>query len=317
MPDDFEDKSRDKPDLREYWRLARRRCWYFFLPLFGAWLVMFSAGWLLPSVYRSGTLILVEQPTVPQQYVVSNITGDLQNRLDSISQQILSRTRLLHIIEMLNLYKKDRGRLTPDDLVERMRKDIDIELVRSPGKDELTAFNISFSASDPHTAQAVTSELTTLFISENLEVRQRQSANTTQFLGSQLEEARRRLAEQEKRVREYKDKYLGELPTQLESNIQILSGFQNQLTAEQDALGRAKQQNTYLESLLAQYRSVETSVRSADAAPMGLPAIDQELERLHAQMADLSSHYTEKHPDIRKLKEQIAKTERMKQQIAA
>ena len=317
MPEDFEDKPSEKPDLKEYWRLARRRCWYFFLPLFGGWLVLFAAGWLLPAVYRSGTLIIVEQPSVPSQYVVSNVSSDLQNRLDSITQQILSRTRLLRIIEKLNLYAKDRPRLTPEDLVERMRNDIDIELVRSPGKDDLTAFNVYFSANSPRTAQTVTSELTSLFISENLEARQQQSENTTRFLESQLEQARAVLAEQESRLREYKDRYLGELPGQLESNIQILSGIQNQLQSEQDALGRAKQQNTYLESLLTQYRSVETGVRTPDGAPAGLPSIDQELERLHAQLADLGSHYTEKHPDVRKVKQQIAKTERMKQQIAA
>ena len=216
MPEDFEDKPSEKPDLKEYWRLARRRCWYFFLPLFGTWLILFAAGWLLPAVYRSGTLIIVEEPTVPSQYVVSNVSSDLQkNRLDSITQQILSRTRLLQIIEKLNLYTKERGRLTPEELVERMRNDIDIELVRSPGKEDLTAFNVYFSANSPRTAQATTSELTSLFISENLEARQQQSENTTRFLESQLEQARAVLAEQERRLREYKDRYLGELPNQL------------------------------------------------------------------------------------------------------
>ena len=317
MPEDLEGQLAEKPDLKEYWALARRRCWYFVLPLFLGWLAVFVMSWLLPAVYRSGTLILVEQPTVPQQYVVPNVTGDLQNRLNSITQQILSRTRLWHIIETLNLYAKERTRLTPDEIVEHMRKDIDIELVHSPQREQLTAFNVYFSADNPHTAQAVTRELTNVFISENLEVRQQQSESTTQFLQSQLEVAGASLTEQEKRLREYKDQYLGELPSQLPSNIQILSGYQNQLQAEQDAFGRAKQENAYLESLLAQYRSAETSLKTNNAAPLGLPAIDQELEKLRAQLDELSSRYSDRHPDVRRLKEQIAKTEKMKQQIAA
>ena len=316
MSEEMDEKSH-RPDLKSYWQIARRRCWYFFIPLFTVWLVVYVAAWIMPAIYRSGTLIIVQQPTVPQQYVVSNVAGDLQNRLNSITQQILSRTRLLHIIDKLNLYAKERARLTPDELVDKMRKDIDIELVRSPGKDELTAFNVFFSAKDPNTAQSVTSELTSLFISENIEVRQQLSESTTKFLESQLDQARESLGQQEGRLREYKGRYLGELPGQLESNIQILSGLQNQLQAEQDSLGRAKQQNTYLESLITQYHSAESSSKSSDGAPVGLPAIDNELARLRAQMADLSAHYTERHPDVRKLKEQIAKTERMKQQILA
>jgi protein tyrosine kinase modulator len=319
MPEDFlEEKPSEKPDLKEYWRLVRRRCWYFFLPLFIGWLLVFAATWLLPPVYRSATLILVEQPTVPQQYVTPNVSSDLQTRLNSITQQILSRTRLLHIIETLKLYQKERRRLTPDDLVDQMRKDIEIELVRSPDHDQqLTAFNIYFSADDRQVAQRVTNELTQLFIDENLEARQQQSENTTQFLESQLRDARQKLTEQENQVRTYKDRYLGELPGQLQSNLQILTGFQQQLQAEEDALGRAKQQNAYLESLQTQYRSVTASLKPGDDAPTGLPAIDQELDRLRTQMADLKSHYTDRHPDVRKLKEQIDKNEKMRQEIAA
>ncbi|MBV8893239.1 MAG: hypothetical protein JO266_14925 [Acidobacteria bacterium] len=182
----------------------------------------------------------------------------------------------------------------------------------------MTAFNVYYSSPDPRLAQQVTSELTSLFISENLEARQQQSENTTQFLQSQLEDSRRSLEEQEQRLRKYKDQYLGELPGQLQSNIQILSGLQTQLQQEDDALGRAKQQNAYLESLLSQYRSLEASSSAGTSnVPVGLPAIDQELERLRAQLADLSSHYTDRHPDVRKLKEQIAKTERMKERLTA
>jgi polysaccharide chain length determinant protein (PEP-CTERM system associated) len=199
-----------------------------------------------------------------------------------------------------------------------MRKDIDIELVRSPEHDQqLTAFNIYFVANDPQVAQRVTAELTNLFIDENLEARQQQSENTTQFLESQLRDARQKLTEQENQVRGYKDRYLGELPGQLQSNLQILTGFQQQLQAEEDALGRAKQQNAYFESLLTEYRNITASLKPGDNAPTGLPAIDQELDRLRTQMADLKSHYTDRHPDVRKLKEQIDKNEKMRQKIAA
>jgi uncharacterized protein involved in exopolysaccharide biosynthesis len=130
-----------------------------------------------------------------------------------------------------------------------------------------------------------------------------------------LEDARRTLSEQEEKVRRFKDKNLGELPGQTQSNLQILAGLQAQLQSEEDNLSRAKQQNTYLESLLSQYRALQRSGKSGSAIAGGLPAIDQQLDKLRSQLADLSSHYTDQHPDVRKLKEGIAETERMKQQL--
>jgi polysaccharide chain length determinant protein (PEP-CTERM system associated) len=314
----LEEKPSEGFDRELYFGMARRHFWHFLIPFVLGWMAVWIVSWFLPSVYRSGTLILVEQPTVPQQFVMPNVGGDLQSRLQSITQQILSRTRLLHIIDQFGLYKKFQN-ANPDDLVDRMRKDIEIELVRSEDQRELTAFNVYYSADNPRTSQLVTSELTNLFISENLEVRQQQSENTTQFLENQLEQARKDLSDQEAKVRDFKDKYLGALPGQLQANLQILSGFQNQLQSEQDALNRAKQQSTYLESLLGQYKSMQKTVKtgSGEAVPAGLPAIDRELDKLKAQLADLSSRYTDQHPDVRKVKDQIAKTEKLRDQIAA
>jgi len=165
MPEEFfEETSTEAFDWRHYLGLIRRRAWYFLLPLFAGWLTVWIVSWLLPSVYRSGTLILVEQPSVPQQFVVSNVAGDLQQRLQTITEQILSRTRLRQIIENLNLYPEKRKRLTPDDLVEVMRKDIEIELM-SNKQNELTSFNIYYASKIPSVAQRVTSELSNLFIS--------------------------------------------------------------------------------------------------------------------------------------------------------
>jgi succinoglycan biosynthesis transport protein ExoP len=316
MSDEFEEKPEEKIGLEQYLAIIQRRRWHFLIPLFVGWLIVWGISWILPSVYRSGTLILVEQPTVPSQYVVPNIaTDNLQDRLQSITQQILSRTRLMRIIESQNLYADDRQRLTQDEVVEQMRKDIEIELVHD--RDQLTAFNVYYSSREPQVAQQVTKELTSLFISENLEARQEQSENTTQFLESHLEDARKSLSDQEEKIREFKDQHLGDLPGQLQSNLQILSGLQTQLGGEQDALNRAKQQNVYLESLLGQYRSVQKSAKSGEGNAIGLPALEQELDRLRSRLADLSSHYTDRHPDVRKVKEQIAKDESIKQEIVA
>ena len=304
-------------ELSEIKGMIRRHRWHFLVLFFAGWLLVWGISWILPSVYRSGTLILVEQPAVPEKFVVSNIDADIHQQLDSITQQILSRTRLLTIIDHLNLYTQYRKRMSDDQVVEKMQKDIEIELVRGDDR-KLSAFNIYYSSSDPKTAQRGTSELANLFITENLEQRQERSENTTKFLEDQLNQARQKLAEQEARVREFKDKHIGELPSQTAANLQILGGLQGELQAQQDSLSRAKQQNTYLESLLSQYRTLGPSgSRPGDTVPGGLAAIDSELSRLKAQLADLSSHYTDKHPDVRKTKEQIARTERMREKFLA
>jgi polysaccharide chain length determinant protein (PEP-CTERM system associated) len=316
MAEDLEEKNSDRFDLPHYLGMARRRHMQFLIPLLLGWLVVWGASWVLPSRYRSGTLILVEQPTMPKDYVTPNVNDDLQDRLRSITQQILSRTRLLHIIDQLNLYADSNGHLTSDEKVERMRKEIEIELVRDP-ENRVSAFNVYYSSHDPHVAQQVTSELTNLFISENLEVRQQQSEDTTKFLQGQLETARKTLSDQEGKIREFKGQHIGELPTQVGSNLQILAGLQSQLQTEEDALNTAKQQRVYLETLVNQYRSLQGSPKSESGASVGLNALDEELDKLRAQLADLSSHYTDRHPDVRKVKEQIAKTEKMRSQLVA
>lgn len=316
MIDELEESSSGGLDLQKYLGIVRRRHLLFLIPLFIGWVIVWSASWILPPRYQSGTLILVEQPTMPKDYVTPNVNDDLQERMQSITQQILSRTRLLHIIEQYNLYALPHSSRSPDDKVERMRKDIDIELVRDT-HNQITAFNVYYTSRDPHLAQQVTGELTNLFINENLEVRQQQSEDTTKFLESQLETARETLAAQEEKVRVFKAQHVGEMPGQLASNLQILSGLQSQLQNEEDALNAAKQQHVYFQTLADQYRTLQVPANSGDGNAVGLPALDQELDKLKAQLADLSSRYTDRHPDVRKLKEQVAETEKQRGQLIA
>lgn len=316
MVDDLEEKS-EGLDIPHYLGVVRRRHLQFLIPLFIGWFLVWGASWVLPPRYQSSTLILVEQPTMPKDYVTPNISDDLQERMQSITQQILSRTRLLHIIDQFNLYASAHAQRSEDDKVDRMRKDIDIQLVRDE-RNRITAFNVSYMSRNPQVAQQVTSELTNLFINENLEVRQQQSEDTTQFLETQLETARKSLADQEDKIRQFKAAHVGEMPGQLASNLQILQGVQSQLQNEEDALNAARQQHLYLQTLADQYRTLQTPGKNSDGTTtMGLPAVEQELNKLKAQLADLSSHYTDRHPDVRKLKDQIAKTEKLRDQLLA
>lgn len=312
--DHLEDEQ--SPNLAQYAGMLWHRRWFVLGPAFIVWLAALMTGFAVSPKYRSETVILVEESRVPQQYVVPNVGSELQERLQSLTQQILSRTRLMGIIERMHLYSFSTDKSDPDLLVERMRKDIKIELVQDksqPG--QLSAFKIAYSASTPELAQRVTSELTSLFINENLRNREQMSESTTAFLESQLEAARGSLEEQEKRLREFKSQFLGELPEQLQGNVQILSGLQARLQAATDALNQARQQRLYLESLSTQYKSMPAAAVAGDPNAVTPATLEQRLEQMRAQLSDLSGRYTPMHPDIVRLRQQIAATERRKAQL--
>jgi len=168
-----------------------------------------------------------------------------------------------------------------------------------------------YSARSPELAQQVNSELTTLFIDENTQAQRQLSENTTAFLESQLADARADLAAQEAKVAAFKAKHLGDLPTQLESNVQILSGLQNQLQSAQRTLDAAKQQKLYLESVLQQYQSAEVDLGTGNSRTTSTATLGKELLDMHLRLRDLESRYTDEHPDIVALKANIAKTEKL------
>ena len=197
--------------------------------------------------------------------------------------------------------------------MEQMRRDINIDLVETPGKrGEFTAFRISYSASSARMAQLVATQLTSLFIDQNIQEQAKKAENTTEFLSSELDDVRQKLALQESKVKEFKAHHMGELPTQMDSNVHILSGLQDRYQNMTQSLNRAQEQKLYLESLLNQYRTVKIN---GEENPTTLPALDQELSRLRTALANAETKYTDKHPDVIHLKGQIAKTEKLKRDI--
>lgn len=320
MTEDFEEQPAQRFDIGRYIALIRRRHMPFLLALFFGWLLVWGASWILPPRYTSSTLILVQPPAMPKNYVLPNVNDDLQLRLQNITQQILSRTRLLLIIDKLNLYSDSNRVLTPDEKVARIRKDTNVELVRDDGN-TITAFRVSYTARSPNIAQEVSSELTDLFIGENQQEIERQSENTTNFIKERLADARASLNEQQAKLRQFQAAHEGELPSQEASNLQILAGLQSQLQNEQDALNSAKQQRVYFQTLIDQYRTLQvspqTSASDTTTVPTGLGAIDNQLAKLKSQLANLSTRYTDQYPAVQNLRAEIARTEKMRAELIA
>jgi polysaccharide biosynthesis transport protein len=321
MTEDFEEQPAQRFDIGRYIALIHRRHMPFLVALLLGWLLVWGASWILPPRYTSSTLILVQPPTMPKNYVLPNVNDDLQARLENITQEILSRTRLLLIINKLNLYGDSNPALTQDEKVARIRKYTNVELVRDDGS-TVSAFRVSYTARSPRIAQQVTSDLTDLFIGENQQEIERQSENTTNFIKERLADARASLNEQQAKLRQFQAAHEGELPSQEASNLQILAGLQSQLQNEQDALNTAKQQRVYFQSLINQYRTLSPQTSVSDTAsltadPTGLGAIDNQLAKLKSQLANLSTRYTDHYPAVQNLKTEIARTEKTRAELVA
>jgi succinoglycan biosynthesis transport protein ExoP len=301
-------QQRSPLSLNDLWIRVNHRRWIVLAFVLLGWTIGTGLGWFLPARYRSETVILIEQQKVPEHYVEPNVSADLQQRLQNISQRILSRTRLLRLIDKFDLYNAHAVHADPDALVEKMRRDIGIELMKGEGRrEELSAFKVSYSAGSPQLAKDVTSELTSFFIDEDLRNREQLSENTTTFLSSQLDDARKSLAEQEEKLRQFRGKYLGELPEQMQGNLQILGGLQSQLQAATDALTQAEQRNLSLRSQLNQSQAASHGSNGTVKADGSTPA--QRLASLQAQLRELNGRYTAMHPDILVLKQEIAHLE--------
>jgi polysaccharide chain length determinant protein (PEP-CTERM system associated) len=236
------------------------------------------------------------------------VTTRIEDRLQSISQQILSRTRLERIIQDFNLYADRRKSDIMEDIVERMRKDIGVDVVKGD------AFRVSFTADDPRIAMRVTERLASFFIDESLRDRDALAQGTNQFLESQLEDARRRLIENERRLEEYRRKHDGQLPTQLESNMQGMHNTEMQLQALTESLNRDRDRHLILDRQMADAAVPEPAPLVGAPAPGGDDPLQARTaaERLHAAQTSLQSmllRLKPEHPDVQRMKRTVAELE--------
>ena len=277
-------------------------------------LIAFSAGFAgitslamsLPDIYRASATVMVERQQVSETFVRPTVTSELETRIQTIHRQVMSRARLTDLITRLGLYPELRGHVPMDAIVERMRHDVGFSVSgvdQSSGRTSTIAFTISYTGRDPVTAAEVANLLTGFHVDENTKSREQQAVRTADFLRSQLEEIKRSLDSDEKRIGEYKRQHNGELAEQVETNLAALERFNNQLRLNGEYQIRAMERKERLE------REATAAAATHHAAPTPINSPASELAKLKDQLADLRRKYSDQYPDVIHLRQEIAALE--------
>jgi polysaccharide chain length determinant protein (PEP-CTERM system associated) len=333
--------TRGALDLQTYVHLLLSRKWWLILACVLGTACAAAYSYRLPPLYRASTLILVEPQRIPVSYVNSTVTSTVQERLSTISQQILSRTNLERIIVQFNLYQSPSpivnpsrvregapqswrnslqqrvndlmNRLVPaldqstppmEALVERMRQDIEVKVMAGN-----SAFSIAYSGSDPQIVMKVTNILASLFIDENLRLREQQAEGTSEFLADEHAEAKKELEKQEKALKDFKEQRMGALPEQMTANLRTLDRLQVELQTINDGLKSAEDRKILYQAQLSDLEKQMAGLAPVTMPDNGSAGLSSRLAQLKEELGRLQAQYKENYPDIGLLQQQIRELE--------
>src|SRR5690348_3460854 len=271
--------------------------------------VGYGVARVLPARYVSQTLVLVQPPSVPDTIVPSMDTTTMNQKLASLKQQLLSRSSLEPVIRQNGLYSKDISKKPMDQLVARLQQSIEVTaiapLAETQSRD-LPGFSVSVTLDDAHKAQDVCTQITSMFIQASNGDTIQQSQQVTQFLTEQLAQSKAQLDAQDAKLAAFKSRYLGSLPDDKQTNLNLLTELNTQLDATSEALARAQQDKTFAESMLQQ------QLAAADTAQTGQGpnTLEQQLASLKTQLATERETYKDDYPDVIKTKADIAALEK-------
>ncbi|MBW1670575.1 MAG: lipopolysaccharide biosynthesis protein [Deltaproteobacteria bacterium] len=307
--------ERGPQSLKEYTDLLRRRKWQIFIP----WLVVFGAittiAYLLPPVYRSTATILIESQQVPQDLIRTTVTGFAEERIKSITQQILSRKILLNIINDFDLYSEKRGKDPTEEILEDMRDDIFIEMVSAEVPDRRggrpvtvnVAFTVSYEGRDPQKVMQVTNRLASLFLEHNLRMREGLAETTTELLEQQLEQYRGLTQNMEERIARFKEAHITELPELMNLNLETERQLRRQIDGVDEQMRSLKDRKIYFEGQLA---TVSMDSPLLDVSGQYIMDPRERLRALKSQAITLEATLSSKHPDVTKVRKEISELEK-------
>lgn len=304
-------------NIEDYKEIFLRRKLYFVIPLAVVFLGACFWAAVAPRKYTASTLVLVTPQRVPSEFVRTTVTSGINERLNAISQEIMSRTRLEAVIDELKLFPDQSETMDREELVAKVRSNIKVDLPRGGGRGQETAgyFSINYTSSDPRVAAAVANRLSSLFIEENLKQREQQAVGTSEFLASELAATREKLEKQGQVLAEYKRRHMGSLPEQRDTNIRLMEQLQLLYQRNEESLRAAEDRRLLMRKQMADIENPPAVVVDTGGAPQtnrALGSYEARMGELRRQLADLQSRYTEKHPDIVLTKKRIAELEKNK-----
>ena len=305
--------------MDDYFAMLRRRVKVILIPTLLAPLAGFALSFAFSPKYTSESLVLVEEQKVSEIYLKSGVSQDLTQRVATLQQRAMSAENLRPLIESLGIAHG----ANIDGAIDGIRANVAINPVVTtalgpvpPGgrkQSALPGFNVAFTASNPQRARDVCAGVTNIMIRENLNDTSANARSTADFLGRQVEDAKRNLDQMDAKLADFKKRFVGQLPGSEDKNLQMLMGMNSQLDANTQTLNRAQQDKAYTESMLAQqlaaWKSSQTSTNPQ--------SLQQQLATLQAQLISLQAHYTDDYPDVVKTKRDIAEVQRKLDEINA
>jgi succinoglycan biosynthesis transport protein ExoP len=275
--------------ISEYVALLRNKTWTIGLVTLALTLAAITLIAFLPDQYRATTTILVDPQQIPDRYVTATVSSDPSERLNTITQQVLSSSRLGQIIDEMNLYAEMKGK-PREDVIENMRRHITLQ-VKQGSAQGLSSFTITYESGSAKQAAGVANKLAASFIDWNLKNREQLAEDTTRFMATQLDEAKQNLQSQEEKLREFKMEHLGQMPDQVPANLQTLSRLQTVLQTNSDSLNRLEQEKQLLTRLPDPLPTTPTQLTERQR-------LELEQHQLTSQVWDLKKKYTDSHPDV-------------------
>ena len=261
----------------------------------------------LPKVYKTSALIMVQRPKVPTQYIRNLMSTDLEDRIRTITQQITSWTNLEKIINNFNLYADVASNMFLEDQIQDLRKRISVNVSKAT-RQEANSFEIVFTGKEPRQIAEIANTLASYFIEENLKIREDQVTSTSEFLTDELATIRKRLMEKEEGLKLYRKQYMGGLPEQLETNLRILERIQQQIVNNQETLRELRGKKTLVQQQIQEARELRKKL--VESAKVVKTTIEPSpLDQLRSELSALEARYTDKHPNVVRLKEKIAELE--------
>jgi polysaccharide biosynthesis transport protein len=289
----------------DYIKVVKRRKWSLLIPFLVVFALAAVVALVLPPIYRSTSTILIEDQEVPRELVMATVTSYAEQRLQTITQRVMSTTRLLEIINRFNLYAEERQKKTTEEVIEKMRKDIKFTTINADVVDRRTgrptaatiAFTLSYDGESAPVVSQVANVLASLYLEENLKQREQQTEGTSKFLGDEAETIKKQLMALEARIAAFKQKNLEALPELLGTNLGSMDRIDRDLDQLKDQLRTLREKESYLRAQLA---SIPSEGASQDKML---------LKELKAKLVQLRSRASDRHPDVIKAKAEIAELE--------